>query len=333
MAMVENDLLQKAIEILDKGGLVGIPTETVYGLAADAENKNAVESIYKAKNRPSNHPLIVHLANAQAIPRWVTKFTEDAKKLTDAFWPGPLTIILKKSDVAGDFVTGGQDTVALRCPSHPLAHRLLEIFDRGQGRGLAAPSANSFGSISPSTAQHVRDDLGEKPDGKVDLILDGGPCEVGIESTILDLSGETPRILREGVIDSDQISAVLGKPVMHGTVYNSPRVSGTLKSHYAPKHVLEMVSEAGLPGQTQRLAREFKTFGLIAPSKIADRFKSVSEKAYAYSSVPELSAHLYQWMHDLDKEKIDKIFVVAPDYSPASAGVLDRLTRASAKKE
>ena len=331
--MLDNDLLQKAIKILDDGGLVGIPTETVYGLAADAENQEAVQSIYKAKNRPSNHPLIVHLANAKAIPRWVSDFNEDAKKLTDTFWPGPLTIILKKSDVAKDFVTGGQDTVALRCPSHPIAHRLLEIFDRGQGKGLAAPSANSFGRISPSTAQHVRDDLGEKPEGKVDLIIDGGPCEVGIESTILDLSGHTPRILREGAIDSDQISSVIGKPVMHGTVYNSPRVSGTLKSHYAPKHKMEMVSVQDLPGRTQFLARQFKTFGLIAPEKIARRFKPVSEKTFAYSSVPELSAHLYQWMHDLDKEDIDRIFVVPPEYSPSSAGVLDRLTRASAKKE
>lgn len=331
--MLDNDLLQKAIKILDDGGLVGIPTETVYGLAADAENQEAVQSIYKAKNRPSNHPLIVHLANAKAIPRWVSDFNEDAKKLTDTFWPGPLTIILKKSDVAKDFVTGGQDTVALRCPSHPIAHRLLEIFDRGQGKGLAAPSANSFGRISPSTAQHVRDDLGEKPEGKVDLIIDGGPCEVGIESTILDLSGDTPRILREGAIDSDQISSVIGKPVMHGTVYNSPRVSGTLKSHYAPKHKMEMVSVQDLPGRTQFLARQFKTFGLIAPEKIARRFKPVSEKTFAYSSVPELSAHLYQWMHDLDKEDVDRIFVVPPEYSPSSAGVLDRLTRASAKKE
>lgn len=331
--MLDNDLLQKAIKILDNGGLVGIPTETVYGLAADAENQEAVESIYKAKNRPSNHPLIVHLANAKAIPRWVSDFNEDAKKLTDAFWPGPLTIILKKSDVAKDFVTGGQDTVALRCPSHPVAHQLLKIFDRGQGKGLAAPSANSFGRISPSTAQHVRDDLGEKPEGKVDLIIDGGPCEVGIESTILDLSGDTPRILREGAIDSDQISSVIGKPVMHGTVYNSPRVSGTLKSHYAPKHKMEMVSIEDLPGKTQFLARQFKTFGLIAPEKIVRRFKPVSEKTFAYSSVPELSAHLYQWMHDLDKEDIDRIFVVPPEYSPSSAGVLDRLTRASAIKE
>lgn len=331
--MLDNDLLQKAIKILDNGGLVGIPTETVYGLAADAENQEAVESIYKAKNRPSNHPLIVHLANAKAIPRWVSDFNEDAKKLTDAFWPGPLTIILKKSDVAKDFVTGGQDTVALRCPSHPVAHQLLKIFDRGQGKGLAAPSANSFGRISPSTAQHVRDDLGEKPEGKVDLIIDGGPCEVGIESTILDLSGDTPRILREGAIDSDQISSVIGKPVMHGTVYNSPRVSGTLKSHYAPKHKMEMVSVEDLPGKTQFLARQFKTFGLIAPEKIARRFKPISEKTFAYSSVPELSAHLYQWMHDLDKENIDRIFVVPPEYSPSSAGVLDRLTRASAIKE
>ena len=151
----------------------------------------------------------------------------------------------------------------------------------------------------------------------------------GVQTCALPIS----RILREGAIDSDQISSVIGKPVMHGTVYNSPRVSGTLKSHYAPKHKMEMVSVQDLPGRTQFLARQFKTFGLIAPEKIARRFKPVSEKTFAYSSVPELSAHLYQWMHDLDKEDIDRIFVVPPEYSPSSAGVLDRLTRASAKKE
>lgn len=330
--MVDSELLNKALTVLRNGGLVAIPTETVYGLAADAENKSAVEGIYKAKNRPSNHPLIVHLAGPEAIAGWVESIPEDAKKLTEKFWPGPLTIILKRSARAKDFITGQQDTVALRCPSHPITHRLLTMFDEGKGKGLAAPSANSFGKISPSTAQHVIDDLGVKPAGKVDLVLDGGPCEVGIESTILDLSGKEPRILREGAITSEQISSVIGKPVAHGTAYDSPRVSGTLKSHYAPEHPLEIVSETDLPKKCQTLARQFKTFGLIAPEKIANRFKPISEATFSYASVLDLSAHLYDWMHRLDKSGIDKIFVVPPELTPASAGVLDRLTRASAKK-
>ena len=164
---------------------------------------------------------------------------------------GPLTIVLKRSAHAKDFVTGRQDTVALRCPSHPLAHELLKRFDAGKGRGLAAPSANTFGKISPTTAQHVRDDLGEKPDGKTDFILDGGECTVGIESTILDLTGETPRILREGDVSGEMISKVIGKPVEHGAVGASPRVSGSMKSHYAPEHVLKIVSADDLSGETQ----------------------------------------------------------------------------------
>lgn len=324
--------LEKAVKILEAGGLVAIPTETVYGLAADAENEAAVKSIYAAKNRPATHPLIVHVASAEALPYWAREIPEDAKKLTEAFWPGPLTIVLKRSAHAKDFVTGGQDTVALRCPSHPLAHELLKRFDAGKGRGLAAPSANTFGKISPTTAQHVRDDLGEKPDGKTDFILDGGECTVGIESTILDLTSETPRILREGDVSGEMISKVIGKPVEHGAVGASPRVSGSMKSHYAPEHVLKIVSADDLPGETQFLARHFKTFSLIAPEKIAKRFSTVAEKVRGYKDAKELQVNLYKWLHELDRDGGDVIFAVEPELTDSSAGVLDRLTRAAAER-
>lgn len=325
--------LEKAVEVLKAGGLVAIPTETVYGLAADAENEAAVKSIYAAKNRPATHPLIVHVCGADAIPYWTKDVPSDVKKLTDAFWPGPLTIVLKKSERAKDFVTGGQDTVALRCPSHPLTHELLCLFDEGKGKGVAAPSANTFGKISPTTAQHVRDDLGVKPEGKTDYILDGGECTVGIESTILDMSGTEPRILREGEITAERISKVLDKPVMHGAIGASPRVSGSLKSHYAPEHALKIVCAEDLAGETQFAARHFETFALIAPKAIADRFAKVCVRAKGYTDAKDLQVHLYSWMHELDKCGADMIFVVEPEYSETSAGVLDRLSRAAADKK
>lgn len=324
--------LEKAVRILREGGLVAIPTETVYGLAADAENEQAVKAIYAAKNRPANHPLIVHVASSEAIPYWAREIPGDARKLTDAFWPGPLTIVLKRSEHAKDFITGGQDTVALRCPSHPLTHELLKQFDDGKGKGIAAPSANTFGKISPTTAQHVRDDLGEKPNGKTDLILDGGTCSVGIESTILDLTGDTPRILREGEISGDMISSVLGKPIEHGAIGASPRVSGSLKSHYAPEHVLKIVSDDELPGEAQFLARHFKKFSLIAPEKTAKRFSAVAEQVRGYKDAKELQVNLYKWLHELDKSGADVIFAVEPELNDRSAGVLDRLTRAAAER-
>lgn len=324
--------IEKAAKILSEGGLVAIPTETVYGLAADAENETAVKAIYEAKRRPANHPLIVHLASAEAIRHWAREIPEDAIKLTKAFWPGPLTIVLKRSPNAKDFITGGQDTVALRCPSHPLTRELLKVFDAGKGRGVAAPSANTFGKISPTAAQHVRDDLGEKPEGKVDFILDGGTCSVGIESTILDLTGDAPRILREGEISGEMISQVLGKPVLHGPVGASPRVSGSLKSHYAPEHPLKMVSAEGLAGEAQLLARHFKTFSLIASAALVKRFAPISVETRAYQDAKELQVNLYRWLHELDNGKADCIIAVAPELSDKTAGVLDRLTRAAAEK-
>lgn len=323
------EIIEQAVKALDEGKLVAIPTETVYGLAADADNKEAVMRIYAAKNRPTNHPLIVHVANSEAIKFWAREIPEDVKKLTDAFWPGPLTLILKRSERAKDFVTGDQDSVALRCPSHPLTHALLEAFDRGQGKGLTAPSANTFGKISPTTAEHVREDLGSK----VDLIIDGGPCTVGIESTMLDLSQGEPRILREGAVTAQMISKVINKEVFHGKKESSPRVSGSLKSHYAPEHTMELLDELDMIRRAQFLARSFKTFALIAPSKISKRFERLAVKSFGYDNPEELQTNLYSWMHELDKSGADRILVVPPAYDETTAGVLDRLSRAATPKD
>lgn len=325
--------IQEAVKILENGGLVAIPTETVYGLAADAENPEAVAKIYAAKKRPTNHPLIVHVADALCLTDWAREVPESAIKLTNAFWPGPLTIVLKRSKRAKDFVTGGQDTVALRCPAHPITHELLKAFDNGCSRGLAAPSANSFGKISPSLAQHVKEDLGLKPEGSVDMIIDGGPCDVGIESSILDLTCNPPRLLREGAITGDMISQVIGEPVLHGIDNLSPRVPGTLKSHYAPNHPLELVKAEDLAGKAQFLARHFKSFALIAPGKLGRRFSPISEKAFVYEDTNDLQVNLYDWLHQLDKTGAEVILVVPPEYSDKSAGVLDRLARAAAPKK
>ena len=181
---IDQKAIAEAVRILDAGGLVAMPTETVYGLAADADNEEAVLNTYRAKGRPTDHPLIVHVASAEDIPWWAES-TPEAEALARRYWPGPLTLVLKKKPRCGLWVTGGQDTVALRCPSHPWAHALLKAFGGPKHRGLTAPSANSFGRISPSCARHVADDLGVKPAGKLDMILDGGTCEYGIESTML----------------------------------------------------------------------------------------------------------------------------------------------------
>ena len=216
--------IAQASGVLKAGGLVAFPTETVYGLGADASNAQAVARIFAVKGRPRNHPLIVHLASADDLATWAVDVSEDARQLARAFWPGPLTLILKRAESVLDAVTGEQDTVAVRVPSHPKALALLEAF----GGGIAAPSANKFGRISPTTPDHVRLDLGQE----VDLVLDGGACEIGIESTIVDCSGERPRLLRPGKITATEIEALLGEPLTGNAVTEvvagvEPRVTGS----------------------------------------------------------------------------------------------------------
>ncbi|MEO8386196.1 MAG: L-threonylcarbamoyladenylate synthase, partial [Betaproteobacteria bacterium] len=245
-----SDELHRAVERLRSGELVALPTETVYGLGADAANENAVAKIFAAKGRPADHPLIVHVAKNVKLETWAVEIPRIAKKLTDAFWPGPLTLILKKSERIPMAVTGGQNTVGLRCPAHPLAQLLLTEFAKVGSGIIAAPSANKFGHISPTTAQHVYAEFG---DGL--LILDGGPCEVGIESTILDLSRmrslKRPVLLRPGAITAKMIAAIIGDTplqaddaptaTLKSSTAGAPRVSGSLAAHYAPKTPLRLL--------------------------------------------------------------------------------------------
>ncbi len=227
--------ITRAAELLRAGKLVALPTETVYGLGADAANPDAVRQIFAAKGRPADHPLIVHLADAEQLTAWAREIPKEAIALARAFWPGPLTLILKKEAEVCDLVTGGQDTVGLRVPDHPAALALLRAF----GGGVAAPSANRFGRISPTTAQHVQEELGEA----VAMILEGGACEVGLESTILDLSRGEPVILRPGMIGRAAIAAVIGRqPRLRHEAEAAPRVSGALAAHYAPRTPMRIVS-------------------------------------------------------------------------------------------
>jgi len=248
--------LAEAVEALRRGELVGLPTETVYGLAADAANPEAVRRIFALKGRPADHPLIVHLGEAAQIDAWARDIPPAARTLAQRFWPGPLTLILRRARGVHDAVTGGQDTVGLRVPAHPVALALLKAF----GGGLAAPSANRFGHVSPTTAQHVREEFGEA----LPVVLDGGPCPVGIESTIVDLSSGAPRVLRPGRIGVDQLEGALGIRLEAGAVAASPRVSGSHDSHYAPRTPAELVAGEALAARCAALAREGEVVRVIA---------------------------------------------------------------------
>ena len=320
-----NDI-QRAAQMLRQGELVALPTETVYGLGADALNPDAVAKIFTAKGRPSDHPLIVHLADAGQIMTWAREVPKDAIALARAFWPGPLTLILKRDESVPDLVTGGQDTVGLRVPNHPVALELLRAF----GSGVAAPSANRFGRISPTTAEHVRQELGER----VALILDGGACAVGLESTIVDLSRGVPVILRPGAIGVDDIARVLGRrPRLRGEVEAeaggaaeqgaTPRVSGALAAHYAPRTPLELVATDALAAQARPgdavLAR------CAAPAGLADGVTWVQ----APGDPAGYGHDLYARLRSLDASGAARILVEAPPASPDWAAVADRLGRAA----
>ena len=254
--MLTPELLKRAVEILRQGGVVALPTETVYGLAANAEDELAVRRVFAIKGRPATHPLIVHLAGAEALPDWARHIPKEARRLADAFWPGPLTLVLPRTSRATDAVTGGQDTVALRVPSHPVALAVL----RELGGGLAAPSANRFGRVSPTTAEHVRVDLGDD----VDLILDGGPCTVGVESTIVDLSSGAPAILRPGGLAAEELERVLGRPVPVRTS-STVRVSGSLASHYAPRVGVVLVEPSEAVSRAESLRLQGLQVGVLGP--------------------------------------------------------------------
>jgi L-threonylcarbamoyladenylate synthase len=303
----------RAVEVLRRGGLVAFPTETVYGLGADAADDAAVAKVYRVKGRPPDHPLIVHIADAAELARWARAIPESARRLAERFWPGPLTLVLERAAGVHDRVTGGQDTVGLRVPGHPLALALLRAF----GGGIAAPSANRFGRISPTTAEHVRRDLGDA----VDFILDGGPCEVGIESTIVDLSRGQPVLLRPGHIAAADIAAVLGTAPQPRDA-EAPRASGTLDVHYAPRHPMRLVDrielEAAVTGDIVVLAFEAPPAG------------STSALWLHAPGDPARYAHdLYANLRRLDDAAHGVILVERPPRGQAWEAIVDRLQRAA----
>jgi len=309
--------VQEAVAALRRGEVIGLPTETVYGLAADASNADAVRKIFALKGRPADHPLIVHIADASALSRWASGSSVLAGKLAQAFWPGPLTMILPRRSDVSDVVTGGQTTVGLRCPAHPLALQVLRAFDGG----LAAPSANRFGHISPTTAAHVREEFG----AGVALILDGGECEVGIESTIIDLSSSIPRILRPGRITHEQIEAVIG-PVAQDQSESSPRASGTLEAHYAPRTPMLLLPRAALELEAKQQRAFGKRVAVLAIDELPAGFDGV-----VLAGEAQAFAHgLYAALRRLDAGDEQLLLVERPPEGAAWLAVHDRLRRAAA---
>jgi L-threonylcarbamoyladenylate synthase len=305
--------VRRAAEILRRGGLVAFPTETVYGLGADASSAEAAARLYRVKRRPANHPVIIHFASPDDAFSWSRDTPPAARILAGKFWPGPLTLVLKRSERAKDFVTGGQDSVGVRVPSHPVAHELLRIF----GRGIAAPSANRFGLVSPTTAAHVRDDLGND----VDLVLEGGPSEVGIESTIVDLSAGAPALLRPGRITKHDLENVLGFPVLEKSS-SSPRHSGGLERHYAPRTPARLVPFYDLDKEIARLKEKVAVLAFSRPDERVDYWLRMPRDAHAYAQ------KLYGALRELDSSGCEEILVEAPPDAPEWAAVRDRLLRA-----
>lgn len=317
--------ISRATELLRAGELVAFPTETVYGLGADALDPRAVSKIFAAKGRPPDHPLIVHIPDAEHLPRWAARIPKEALALARAFWPGPLTLILKREAGVPDEVTGGQDTVGVRVPDHPVALALLRAFDSG----IAAPSANRFGRISPTTAEHVREELGNR----VAMILDGGACGVGIESTILDLSREAPEILRPGAISREAIAAVIGRrPRMRGEEPQAaqgepPRASGALAAHYAPRTPLRLVSPDQLGEEAAMLAGQGSRVAVLSRSR--ENPHDARLTWLTASEDPAGFAHdLYAALRALDATGADFILVETPPPAPEWDAVADRLGRA-----
>ncbi len=312
--------LDQAVAILKRGGLVAFPTETVYGLGADAGNAAAIRKLYAAKGRPADHPVIVHIADMQQLAQWAREVTPLAHKLARQFWPGPLTLILRRAPGVGDAVTGGQDTVGLRIPSHPIAHSLLEKF----GGGVAAPSANRFGRVSATTAAHVRQEFGDA----ADFILDGGPSDVGIESTIVDATGAAPVLLRPGHISASDIEQAAGCALAVPTAH-SPRAPGTLAAHYAPATPLQVMESDLLLELAASLARQGKRVAVLARSSLQPLLTGITWIA-APADAAAYAHDLYANLRSLDAAGCDAILVEQPPQRPEWAAVNDRLGRAAA---
>ncbi len=351
--------IEQAAAALQRGELVALPTETVYGLGADASNEAAIAKIFAAKGRPSDHPLIVHLASGVSLEAWADEVSAAAHKLAAQFWPGPLTLILKKSARVSSAVTGGQETVGLRCPAHPIAQALLAAFAKLGSGAVAAPSANRFGHVSPTTAQHVRDEFGAAV-GRSIMLLEGGACGVGIESTILDLSrshlGYPPVLLRPGAISREQIRDVLGempltreddeirRAMQHsapalGLTKAAPRVSGSLAAHYAPSTPLRLVAAPQLLAEVDQLLDQGKRVAVlafsakpkVAPSPVGVGVRNARPLLWI-AAEPDAVGYaqgLYANLRTLDAAATAVILVETPPSAAPWDAVNDRLGRAA----
>lgn len=318
---------QRAADALRRGGLVAFPTETVYGLGADAENPAAVARLFAVKGRPSTHPLIVHLASAEALPRWAARVPEAARRLAEACWPGPLTLLLEKSSRVPDATTGGLRTVGLRVPAHSVALELLQRF----GGGIAAPSANRFGRVSPTRAEHVLADLGDD----IDVLLDGGPCQVGLESTILDLTGEVPVLLRPGAVTVEHIESLLGISVSRVHAQGT-RAPGLLPSHYAPEARVELAPAGELYARARALSEQGERVALLVwshPNQAHDRVALVGLPDVVEldlgGSAEQAAQRLYEALRAADARGATVVLASPPAASGLGEALADRLGKAA----
>ena len=306
--------INSAAKALIGGALVGIPTETVYGLAADAENEAAVARIYSVKERPQDHPVIVHIGSVEYLNKWAVNIPDYALKLAKEYWPGPMTLILERSKIANDFITGGQETVGLRVPAHLTTLALLEEFHKLGGKGVAAPSANRFGAVSPTNAEAVQSELGEFLDSSKDLIMDGGQSLVGVESTIVDCTSKFPMILRPGAITEEMIMVTTG---LNTKLNNQPtiRASGSLEQHYSPKAKISLGGNVSI-GDGFIALIDFDT-------------PEGGERLASPKTTEEFARTLYAALREGDKRGIELIVVIPPQGDGLAIAIRDRLTRAA----
>lgn len=317
------DDLARAAALLRAGKLVAFPTETVYGLGADAGNPDAVSGIFRAKGRPEDHPVIVHLPSAAALGDWAREIPDSARRLAEMFWPGPLTLVLRRAQGVPDAITGGQDTVGLRVPGDRTALGLLRAF----GGALAAPSANRFGHVSPTTVDHVEQEFGDE----VAAVVDGGRCTVGVESTIVDLTGDRPRLLRPGMIRVDALEAELGQPLVRVGDEDGPRAPGRLASHYAPGAPLEMVVAETLELRLDACLEAGERVAVLARREAPADIGGAMWIEMPRQPV-QFARALYAELRLADRYRPDRILVESPPDSPGWEAISDRLRRASVVK-
>lgn len=313
--------IDQAAAVLKNGGLLGLPTETVYGLAADARSAAAVSRIYFAKGRPQDHPVIVHISSVSDLGQWAQNIPAYAMKLAETFWPGPMTLILQRTDGVGDFITGGQDTVGLRIPQHPVALAVIAAF----GGGVAAPSANRFGGVSPTQAAHVLQDLSDRLDVELDGVIDGGDCTVGVESTIIDCTTSHPRVLRLGAITVDDIEKCTGLSVSPSD--DEIRAPGTLASHYSPHATVFLAHTMEEAEHSLSELISDKHIGFIALQDFQTPRGSMRLAMPADSA--EYASQLYSSLWEADRLGLDYVVALVPQGADIAAAVRDRLTRAA----